>query len=237
MLISKPRIEEAMDAGDISIEPCEAGNLEGASYDVRLGEEGIVTQQVDLNELKGKVETGSANKIDIRNARQVTIPAGGLALVTTHEKFSLSNRFVGHIGMKSYYVRKGIGLLSGLQIDPGFGNPPASLVLAIKNQSTRSITIDYKDDICSVEFHRLNEPAPEYDNPSIEKAQRSGGIPKEDVDYLRTIEAMSISEMTEALLSLSRSVESTNTLIKRAVIPLVVGLLVTLIIALIIAVL
>lgn len=229
MLISKPQIQEALDGGSITIDPFEPSNLESASYDVRLGDEGIVTQEVNLDELKNSVQQGSANKIDIEKQNQLTIPAGGLALVTTLERFSLSNRYVGHIGMKSYYVRKGVGLLSGLQIDPGFGNPPAALVLAIKNQSTRSITIDYKDDICTVEFHELNEPAPEYDNPQIETAQRAGGIPKEDVDYLRTIEAMSISEMTESLLSLSRSIETTNKLIKLAILPLVIGILIALI--------
>lgn len=233
MLISKSQIEQAIDDEEITIEPFAAGNLEGASYDARLGDEGIVTQEVDLDELKDRVERGSANKINIQQATQLTIPAGGLALVTTLERFSLSNQYVGHIGMKNYYVRKGIGLLSGLQIDPGFGNPPAVLVLAIKNQSTRSITIDYMDDICSIEFHKLNEPAPGYENPEIESAQREGGIPKADVDYLRTIEAMSISEMTEALLSLSRSVESTNRLIKLVVLPLIIGLLIALIVAVI----
>lgn len=226
MLMGKPSIERALEAGEIVIDPLREANLEPASYDARLGAEAIVTREVQLDDLKEKVEMGSANKIDIEDDGQIAIPAGGLALVTTLEKFSLSNEYAGHIGMKSYYVRKGLGLLSGLQIDPGFGNPAAVLVLALKNQSTRAITLDYKDDICTIEFHELNEPAPEYDNPEIEERQSEGGIPKEDIDYLRTIEAMSVSEMTEAMLSLSRSVESTNRLVKWVVLPLAIGIIV-----------
>lgn len=214
MLMSKPAIEKALDDGEIVIENLKRDNLEPASYDARIGTEAIVTREVQLEDLKERVEMGTAEKIDIEAENSIEVPAGGLALVTTLEKFSLSNKYAGHIGMKSYYVRKGLGLLSGMQIDPGFGNPPAVLVLALKNQSTRTVTLDYKDELCTVEFHELSEPAPEYDNPDIEDAQREGGIPKGDVDYLRTIEAMSVSEMTEAMLSMSRTVEENNKWLK-----------------------
>lgn len=223
--MSKPSIEKAIANEDIVIRDLKEENLEPASYDARIGSEAIVTREVQLEELKEKVEMGSAEKVDIAKETQIDIPAGGLALVTTYEKFSLSNRYAGHIGMKTYYVRKGLGLLSGLQIDPGFGNPPATLVLALKNQATRPITLDYKDDICSIEFHELSEPAPEYDNPDIEETQREGGIPKEDLDYLRTIEAMSVSEMTEAMLSMSRTVEANNTWLKYIGVTVGVGLI------------
>lgn len=227
--MSKPQVEQAIDAGEIKIENIDENNLEPASYDARLGKEAIVTREIQLEDLKEKVEMGTAKKINVQKEKSISIPAGGLALVTTFEKFSLSNTYVGHIGMKSYYVRKGLGLLSGLQIDPGFGNPSAVLVLALKNQSTRGITLDFKDDICTIEFHELNEPAPEYENPEIEEQQSEGGIPKSDIDYMRTIEAMSVSEMTESLLTLSRSVENTNRLVKWLILPLAIGISVTLI--------
>jgi len=37
-----------------------------------------------------------------------------------------------HTGMRSYYVRKGIAILSGIQIDPGWDAP---LVLGLANLS------------------------------------------------------------------------------------------------------
>jgi len=101
MLTSKPSIERAIEEGEIVIDPLKEGNLEPASYDARLGAEAIVTREVQLDDLKERVTSGSANKIDIEDEGQITIPAGGLALVTTLERFSLSNRYAGHIGMKS----------------------------------------------------------------------------------------------------------------------------------------
>ena len=80
------------------------------------------------------------------------------------------------------------------------------LILGIVNVSPRSITVDYQDDICSIEIHRLNiEPDKIYSGSYMED-QREGKIPKADKDYLRTIETMSVSELTTALVNMSRSV-------------------------------
>ena len=55
--------------------------------------------------------------------------------------------------------------------------------------------------------------------------QREGRIPASDKDYLRTIETMSISELTEALLTLSRNVNTMATQIKLFWIPLILVLI------------
>jgi deoxycytidine triphosphate deaminase len=52
--------------------------------------------------------------------------------VTTHENLHLPHDIAGHIGVKSYYTRKGIVILSGLQIDPGF---EGVLVIGMYNAS------------------------------------------------------------------------------------------------------
>jgi len=58
--------------------------------------------------------------------------------------------------MRTYYTRKGLAVLSGLQIDPGWNG---ILVLGLANLSPRSVTLDYKDTLCTIEIHRLNRPA------------------------------------------------------------------------------
>ena len=106
--------------------------------------------------------------------------------------------------MRSYYVRKGLALLSGLQIDPGWDG---NLILGLANLSPRTITLDYKDELCTIEIHRLNREVGKVYNGVYMADQREGRIPTADKDYLRTIETMSVTDLTKALIDLSSSVE------------------------------
>lgn len=203
-LLTDKEVKEAMQKGDIEIEPFEEKQLQSATYDMRLGKRAIVSKTVTLEELKKQVSREEAKEIDIGREGSIRIPGGAFALVTTLERIKLGKICVGHIGMSTYYVRKGLSLLSGLQIDPGWDGV---LILGLANVSPRSITIDYQDAICSIEIHRLNvEPDRVYRGAYIED-QREGKIPKQDKDYLRTIETMSVSELTGALVNMSRSVD------------------------------
>jgi len=202
-LLTDNEIEQAMKNGDIEIEPFEAKQLQSATYDMRLGKRAIISKTVTLEELEKQITREEAKEINIEEERSIRIPGGAFALVTTLERIKLGKTYAGHIGMSTYYVRKGLSLLSGLQIDPGWDGV---LILGLVNVSPRSITIDYQDDICSIEIHRLNiEPDKIYRGPYMED-QREGKIPKADKDYLRTIETMSVSELTTALVNMSQSV-------------------------------
>ena len=203
-LLTDNEIKQAMGKDDIEIEPFEEKQLQSASYDMRLGKRAIISKTVTLDELEKQIIREEAKEIDIEGERSIRIPGGAFALVTTLERIKLGKIYAGHIGMSTYYVRKGLSLLSGLQIDPGWDGV---LILGLVNVSPRSITIDYQDDICSIEIHRLNiQPDRAYSGSYMED-QRVGKIPKQDKDYLRTIETMSVSELTGALVNMSRSVD------------------------------
>jgi hypothetical protein len=105
--------------------------------------------------------------------------------------------------MRTYYTRKGLSILSGLQVDPNWN---ANLVLGLANLSPRSLTLDYGDHLCTIEIHRLNRPADKDYSGLYMSEQREGRIPSSDKDYLRTIETMSVSDLTKALVELSRNV-------------------------------
>jgi dCTP deaminase len=202
-LLTDNEIKQALEKGDIEIEPFEERQLQSATYDMRLGKRAIISRTVTLEELEKQITREEAKETDIENEGSIRIPGGAFALVTTLERIKLEKNYVGHIGMSTYYVRKGLSLLSGLQIDPGWDGV---LILGLVNVSPRSINIDYMDDICSIEIHRLNvEPNKVYSG-SYKDYQREGKIPKQDKDYLRTIETMSVSELTGALVNMSRSV-------------------------------
>lgn len=137
------------------------------------------------------------------------------------EKITLSNDIAAHPGMKSYYVRKGIILLAGLQVDPGWDG---YLVLGLYNASPRGITIDYGSSIFTVDFYGLATPA----SASFETGdeQMAGEIPKVDKDYLRTLETQTLSEMPESVRMLSQNVSTLTMVTYKVVLPILVSLLI-----------
>ncbi len=205
-LLTDAEIRQAVEAGEIAIQPFDAEtSLQPASYDLRVGDTAIVAKSVTLDQLERTVKDEVAPELNLRELRTVSIPAGGFALITTLEKIRLSSHFAAHIGIRSYYTRKGLALLSGLQIDPGF---EGYLVLGLANLSPRSIGIDYQDPLCTIEIHRLSGPAEKPYSGRYAAEQAEARIPRADKDYLRTIETMSVSDLTQALLALSADVRS-----------------------------
>ncbi len=225
-LLSDTEIKQAIEREEIRIEPFdETECLQPASYDVRVGKRAIITKSLSLEELeklKNKVGAGTVKELHVDQEVSISIPPSGFGLVTTLEQIKLSPSYAGHIGMRSYYTRKGLILLSGLQIDPGFDG---NLVLGLCNLSPRTITIEYKDPISTIEFHRLNVPVGKPYSGKYMAEQREGRIPASDKDYLRTIETMSVSELTEALLTLSRNVNAMAAQLKLFWIPLILVLI------------
>ena len=210
-LLTDSEIKEAIKNDGLEIDPLNEESLKSASYDVRLGGKAIITRNVSLEELRGKIQKEDVKEINIEKDESITIPGGAFALVATLERIKLPNNYAGHIGMKTYYTRKGLSILSGLQIDPGWDGV---LVLGLANLSPRSITVDYKDQLCTIEIHKLNRSAEKPYNGKFMAEQREGKIPVSDKDYLRTIETMSVSDLTKALIDLSQNVNFLGKMVK-----------------------
>jgi len=219
-LLTRNEIQEAIKDGEIEIDPFDEQEcLQPASYDMRVGNRAIVAKSLTLEELRKRVDRDVVKELQVDQERSIGIPAGGFALITTLERIKLSPRYAGHIGIRSYYTRKGLVLLSGLQIDPGFDGV---LVLGISNLSPRTLTVEYKDPFCTIEIHRLNVPVDRPYSGKYMAEQREGKIPASDKDYLRTIETMSISDLTQALLTLSDNVNTMTRQLRLFWIPLAI---------------
>ena len=189
MLMTDGEIRRAMTSGSVMFTNFSDTNLEAASYDMRVGSRLLISND----------ET----EIDLAKRGSATLAPGVFALITTHEKIKLGNSVAAHIGVKSYCTRKGIVMLTGLQIDPGF---EGVLVIGLYNASPRSLTLDYLAPFCTVEFHQLAQPVEKPFVPGDE--QKAGQIPRADKDYLRTLETESLSEMSESLRKLTVDVGS-----------------------------
>ena len=195
MLMTDGEIRDAIDRKEMVIQHFSEDCLEPASYDMRIGKKALVTSTED--------------ELDLEHKHSLTLKAGDFALITTHEVIKLSNTIAGHIGIKSYYTRKGIVILAGLQIDPGF---EGVLVLGIYNASPRSFTLDYLAPFCTVEFHKLARPAIKLYISGEE--QKRGDIPRADKDYLRTLETETLSGLSAALRQMSINVSDLTTTVK-----------------------
>ncbi len=190
MLMTDGEIKESLAAADgLRIRNFAEASLQAASYDMRIGSKLLISS----------IET----EIDLSARLSATLAPGAFALVTTHEEVDLPDTVAGHIGVKSYYTRKGLVMLAGLQIDPGF---EGVLVIGLYNASPRGLTLEYLAPFCTVEFHRLARPAqtPFKGGPE----QKQGQIPRADKDYLRLLETQSLSEMSESLRKLTVDVGS-----------------------------
>lgn len=203
MLLGDSEIRAAMDAGDLVIEEFSADSLQPASYDLRVGEKLLASH--------------SDREINLRERGSARIRAGEFALLNTFERLELSSRMAASIGIRSYYTRKGLILLAGSQVDPGY---EGYLTLGVYNASPRDFTLEYREPFSTIEFHRLNQPVERpYQSTT---AQQAPDIPKEDKDYLRTLETESLSEMSESVRQLSENMQTLTTVTYRVVLPLLV---------------
>lgn len=196
MLMTDGKIKEAMASGELVIGNFSGDFLEPASYDMRVGTRLLISN--------------NETEIDLTKKGCATLAPGVFALLTTYENVKLSNRIAGHIGVKSYYTRKGIVMLTGLQIDPGF---EGVLVIGLYNASPRSLTLDYLAPFCTVEFHQLAHPV---ERPYVSgDEQKAGQIPRADKDYLRTLETQSLSELGQSLRTLTQDVSGLTDQVRR----------------------
>lgn len=226
-VLTDTELREAIEAGDIELSPLGEESVQPASYDLRLGEKAIVTKALEIEKLRERVEDDTeAVETNVADAGSISVPAGAFALLVTKERVRFSAQHAGHLGLRSYLARKGVQLLAGLQVDPGF---EGYLVLGLANLSPRSVHISYEEPVATLEIQRLNRPAAKPYSGQYAGAQTSATIPRPDADYLRTIETLSVSDLTQALLRLSDNVSTLTRDVRVAWVPIGLGVLIAII--------
>lgn len=204
MLMTDSEIKAARQTGELSIEYFSETSLQGSSYDARLGDRALLG--------------GSDSEINVREKGSVTIRPGEFVLLITREKFTLSPTIAGNLGVRSYYTRKGLVVLVGLQIDPGFDG---HLVIGGFNAAPRRLTLDYEAPFLTVEFQRLTRPVEKIYVSDDE--QKHGMLPRADKDYLRTLETQSLSDISGELSNLAQNVGAMQTQLKYFYTPVLLG--------------
>jgi len=194
MLMNDAEILHAIENKALGITHFEQQRLKGASYDLTLGTEALVSNR-DEKVILGLGGTAS-----------LILDAGDFALVLTKESVKLPMNIAASIGMRSSLARRGLILLHGMQIDPGF---EGHLRFGLFNASPRRIVLDYGDDLCMIEFHKLagNSTKTVPRNDDLIR----GRIPDDDKQFLRTLETTSLSSLAQEMRSMSMSVKELTT--------------------------
>lgn len=169
------------------VQPFESNQLQGASYDLRVGKRLLVS--------------GQDREVDLSEIGSVALMPGDFAVTVSNEYFEIPQNIVINIGSKTYLTKKGIILQAGMQIDPGF---KGHLILGLYNSSPRKYVIEYLGDICSIQFFKLQEPAKKVfkDRPDYLR----GEFPRETKDYLYSLETKGLTALGEDVRTLIRTV-------------------------------
>ncbi len=186
MILTDRQIQEACEKGDIVIKPFDAKQIQAATYDLRVGDQGATTS--------------TKRRVSIKETGYISLQPGDFAVVMALEEIKIGSQYAARFGLRSKFARKGLIATTGPQIDPGYHG---RLIIGLINLTPKSITLPYKDDFLSVEFHRLEEPASKpYDGPFQDVTE----LRPEEIEMITESEGMALSEVMIMLRSLSENV-------------------------------
>ena len=188
MILTDKMIRQACSDKAISISPFESGQIQPASYDLRVGPEAAVSSR--------------HGKVNVKKNDFLELDAGDFAVLVTEEVIALDDRHTGRFGLRGKWDRKGLIATTGPQIDPGF---KGRLSVGLTNLTSRKIALSYLDDFITVEFHKLAAPV---EKPYSGPYQEQSSLSNEDLEVVLEREVMSLSEMNTTLRALASNVKS-----------------------------
>jgi len=206
MILTAQQIAEAYRRGDLVINPFDEHQIQGATYDLRVGDQAATTSTKRL--------------VNVKDNGYLLLQPGDFGIVTVFEEIRLGPQYAARFGLRSKYARKGIIATTGPQIDPGYHG---RLIIGLTNLTPRPVSLPYKDDLVSVEFHRLEEATTKpYSGPYQDKME----LGSEEIEFITESEGMALSEVLTTLRALSQNVAALTDQVKtlRWAIPAIVAI-------------
>ena len=186
MILNDRDIRSVAANGEIRIDPFSDEQIQPASYDLRVGSQGLTTSSNSL--------------IDIRRKGFLELRPGDFGIIITRETIEFNNSHVARIGLRSRYARKGIIATTGPQVDPGF---KGRLKIGVMNLSPHVVSFPFEDDFITLEIHRLSEPS---ENPYSGPYQGMTDLSPEDISVVTEGDNIGFAKMLDSLRSLSANV-------------------------------
>lgn len=128
-------------ADDGLIKPHLAENVQGASYDLRLGKKCYVSTSEDQRTLTLSEDGGT-----------VDIPSNAIFMFQTLEEVKLPSDIAGRLSLRMGLVRSGLTMPTQTQVDPGYGNVVFGMLY---NLSDRPVQVSYGEHLVTIEFYKL----------------------------------------------------------------------------------
>ncbi len=185
MLMTDDQIRVALKTRDIVLDPPDFLKVEPASCDLTVGQRAFSSTSKDITILNEK--------------GVLIIEPGEFAVIETRERVTLSSKIAGQIGLRSQYAQKGLLLLSGPQIDPGW---PGILVVRVVNLAPRSIALSYQEPFLTIQFFRLSEPV----SKPYSGDRKGDGITAKDIQELVETEGLTLGQVMKTLTALATDV-------------------------------
>lgn len=139
-VLTDSEIQDAVDRNWlISKDTFQQSALEASSYDIHVGEKGILG--------------GGGVEFDLRK-NVMELGPGGYAGVISRERVSLPENMCARIGSKRALSYEGVILLTGSVVDPGY---EGHLLFGLYNASQRKAYIRFNKKVCNVVFERLSK--------------------------------------------------------------------------------
>jgi dCTP deaminase len=203
-MMTDQEIRAAIQKGEIVLDPPDERGIEPASYDARVGKwafAGSLKEKYNLSE-KGAL----------------VVEPGEFAVVETRERVELDDRTAAQLGLRSEYARRGLLMLSGPQIDPGF---KGVLVVRLMNLAPKPIAMPYEAPFLTLQFFRLSTPV---SKPYTGPQQGQAGISARDIQELLETEGMTLGQVTKMLGTLAKDVSELRGSVAKLtwIVPLVV---------------
>lgn len=164
---------------DILLENANLDNIQGASYDLRLG---------DKYFQKGEIKT-----LDEQNPFVVMEP-GDYVLISSKEIVNLPKDIAGRFDLTISLFCKGVILSNGPQVDPGFHG---GLFCLLFNTANNRVQLKHGEHYATIEFVKLVEPTVPYMGKYQNKLKMGDYLPE-------IVEASAINKLMEDVENLKK---------------------------------
>ena len=169
----------------ISKDTFEPTALESCSYDIRVGDWGVVG--------------GSGQERDL-TVEGLDLPPGGYAGLVSWEKFKLPLDIFARLGAKRSYSYDGIILLTGSLVDPGY---EGHLLFGVYNASQKKHVFRRAAKICGVVFERLPK-AVEQKKVQTDPDLLQGRIPDSYINKMANMEVLPWMQISERVKDIEK---------------------------------
>lgn len=177
VLLSSDGIKARLASGEIFLPGSwSPENLRGAAYDLRMADDLMVVPDPPISPGGRRYRRGE------RRISEVILNPGDVAFVSTIEKFCLPWNIAGNLGPKFSLTAKGVLILTGLCVDPGYGLVLRDLAgisewvpkqdqrihLLLANVGPRPVVlVPGKQRVAAVQFFTVSEPDSKLETHSL----------------------------------------------------------------------